>query len=220
MTHVVFIARHKLRVAFVENRQVGFAGEEVLRERFDRRGDRGGGAFDRLGRLFLSEFELQRKVLRADLRVLRLFDLDVYVKNEKGRTSSSSRREDREEFNRTCSLSLSASCFVKFAIVSFSVSISFCCPVTEQFTTAQLLAGSVRLSISLSLELSSRSTEERYLKFTELRYPTVRNSQRSSGSASVTPANPFPRRRIFHLGMRVDTNSDRIIAALLSDSLL
>ena len=83
LTHVVFIARHKLRVAFVENRQVGFAGEEVLRERFDRRGDRGGGVFDRLGRLFLSEFELQRKVLRADLRVLRLFHLKMLEKEHK-----------------------------------------------------------------------------------------------------------------------------------------
>lgn len=83
LTHVVFIARHKLRVAFVENRQVGFAGEEVLRERFDRRGDRGGGAFDRLGRLFLSEFELQRKVLRADLRVLRLLHLKMLEKEHK-----------------------------------------------------------------------------------------------------------------------------------------
>ena len=83
LTHVVFIARHKLRVAFVENRQVGFAGEEVLRERFDRRGDRGGGVFDRLGRLFLSEFELQRKVLRADLRVLRLLHLKMLEKEHK-----------------------------------------------------------------------------------------------------------------------------------------
>ena len=50
-------------------------GEEVLREGLDGRGDGRGRALDRLGRFLLRQLELQRHVLRADLRVLRLLNL-------------------------------------------------------------------------------------------------------------------------------------------------
>ena len=75
--HVALVARDELRVPLVQHHCVRLAGEELLRDRFERGRDGGCGALDRLRGLLLGQLKLEREKLRTDLRVLRLLRLPM-----------------------------------------------------------------------------------------------------------------------------------------------
>ena len=142
--HILFVTGVELLVAVVQHHGVDLPGEQVLRYGLDRRRDGGRRALYRLHRLLLSQLELQRHVLGADLRVLRSLHLPF---------NASASPTSKESFNSPTLLlrlliwvSFDFISFVMVPIVSVSVSTSFFCPLTTPFTTPQVSRSSCTTS--------------------------------------------------------------------------